>query len=120
MFTVSLLTDHGCYEGSAHLCVNANPLACLYLQTKLIFISRSRGEDFDNSDWFAWLYRSRYTAAYVFGIVMMALGVVLMRVHVNRNNLACTTLFLKTEGRNISFCKYPAMCKRGLSPHTNL
>ena len=91
---------------------------------KTFFILRSRGEDFENSDWFAWLYPSRYTAAYVFSIVMMALGVVLMRVHVNRNffenDLVCPTLFLKTEGRNISFCKYRAMCKCGLSPHTNV
>ena len=30
--------------------------------------------DFENSDWFAWLYPSHYTAAYRFGIAMMALG----------------------------------------------
>ena len=59
--------------------------------------------DFENSDWFAWLYPSRYTAAYRFGIVMIALGGVFMRVNVNiilfENELVCTTLFLKTEGQ---------------------
>lgn len=63
--------------------------------------------DFEDSDWLAWLYPSRYTAAYRFGIVMMALDGVFMRVHVNEsffeNDLVCTTLFLKTEGEKYLF-----------------
>ena len=59
--------------------------------------------DFSNSDWFALLYPSHYTATYRFGIVIMALRGVFMRVHVKRNifenDLVCTTLFLKMEGQ---------------------
>ena len=35
--------------------------------------------DSENSDWIAWLYPSPYTAAYKFGIVIMALDGVLMQ-----------------------------------------
>jgi len=62
---------------------------------------------FENSDWFAYLYPSRYTGDYRFGIVMTAPGGVFMWVHINRNffenDLVCTTLFLKTEGQKHSF-----------------
>ena len=67
---------------------------------------------FENSDWFACLYPSRYTADYRFGIVMMAPGGVFMRVHINRNffenDLVCTMLFLKTEGQKYSFLEIPS------------
>ena len=63
--------------------------------------------DFEDSDWLAWLYPSPYTAAHRFGIVMMALDGVFMRVDVNdnffENDVVCTMLFLKTEGGKYSF-----------------
>ena len=67
--------------------------------------------DSEDSDWLAWLYPSPYTAAHRFGIVIMALDGVFMRVDVNdnffENDVVCTMLLLKTEGRgNICFCKY--------------
>ena len=39
----------------------------------------------EDSDWLAWLYPSPYTAAYRFGIVIMALDAVFMRFDVNYN-----------------------------------
>ena len=58
--------------------------------------------DFEDSDWLAWLYPSPYTAAHRFGIIMMLLDAVFMRVDVNdnffENDVVCTMLFLKTEG----------------------
>ena len=70
----------------------------------------------EDSDWLAWLYPSPYTAAYRFGIVIMALDGVFMRFDVNdnffENDVVCTMLFLKTEGGKYSY-KYPARYKRG-------
>ena len=58
--------------------------------------------DSEDSDWLAWLYTSPYTAAYRFGIVVMALDGVFMPVDVNEiffeYNVMCTMLLLKTEG----------------------
>ena len=66
-------------------------------------------------DWLAWVYPSPYTAAHRFGIVIMAHDGVFMRVDVNAFlKTMCAQLFLKTEGGNIGFSKYPAMCKHGL------
>ena len=63
--------------------------------------------DSEDSDWLAWLYPSPYTAAHRFGIVIMALDGVFMRFDVNanffENDVACTMLFLKTEGGKYSF-----------------
>ena len=63
--------------------------------------------DFEDSDWLAWLYPSPYTAAHRFGIIMMLLDGVFMRVDVNdnffENDVVCTMLFLKTEGEKYSF-----------------
>lgn len=58
--------------------------------------------DFEDSDWLAWLYPTPYTAAQRFGIVMMALDGVFMRVDANdnifENDVVCTMLFLKKKG----------------------
>ena len=61
----------------------------------------------EDSDWLAWLYPSPYTAAHKFGIVIMALNGVFMRVDVNdnffENDVVCMMLLLKTEGGKYSF-----------------
>ena len=63
--------------------------------------------DSEDSDWLAWLYPSPYTAAHRFGIVIMALNGVFMRVDVNdnffENDVVCMMLLLKTEGGKYSF-----------------
>ena len=63
--------------------------------------------DSEDSDWLAWLYPSPYTAAHKFGIVIMALNGVFMRVDVNdnffENDVVCMMLLLKTEGGKYSF-----------------
>ena len=58
--------------------------------------------DSEDSDWLACLYPSPYTAAHRFGMVIIPLDGIFMRVDVNDNfleNDVCTMLFLKTEGK---------------------
>ena len=63
--------------------------------------------DSEDSDWLAWFYPSPYTATHRFGIVIMALDGVFMRVDVKdnffENDVVCTMLFLKTEGGKYLF-----------------
>jgi hypothetical protein len=62
--------------------------------------------DSEDSDWLAWFYPSPYTPTHRFGIVIMVLNGVFMRVDVNNNffeNDVCTMLFLKTEGGKYLF-----------------
>ena len=63
--------------------------------------------DSEDSDWLAWFYPSPYTAAHMFGIVIMALDGVFMEVDVNdnffENNVEYTMSLLKTEGGEYSF-----------------
>ena len=63
--------------------------------------------DSEDSDWLAWLYPSPYTAAHMFGIVIMVLDDVFKWVDVNdnffENDVVCTMLLLKTEGEKYSF-----------------
>ena len=70
--------------------------------------------DSEDSDWLAWLYPSPYTAAHRFGIVILALNGVFMRVDVNynffENNVACTILFLKNGGGEILVSLNTLLC----------
>ena len=63
--------------------------------------------DSEDSVWLACLYPSPYTAAHRFGMVIIPLDGVFMRVDVNdnffENDVVCTMLFLKTEGGKYSF-----------------
>ena len=63
--------------------------------------------DSEDSDWPAWLYLSPYTAAHRFGIDIIALNGVFMRVDVNdnffENDVVWTMLLLKTGGGEYSF-----------------
>ena len=56
----------------------------------------------EDSDWLAWLYPSPYTAAHRFGIVIMALDSIFMRVDVNdnffENYVVRRMLLLKMKG----------------------
>lgn len=65
------------------------------------------GVDSEDFDWLAWLYSFPYTATHRFGIVIMVLDRVFMRVDVNdkffKNNVVCTILLLKTEGGKYLF-----------------
>ena len=58
--------------------------------------------DSEDSDWLACLYPSPYTAAHRFGMVIIPLDGVFMRVDVN-DDVVCTMLFLKTEGGKYLF-----------------
>lgn len=104
-------------------------LACLHLQQLLYYMEEQRrrrarrhvycferkrkslvsfvGVDSEDFDWLAWLYSVAYTATHRFGIVIMALDSVFMRVDINdkffENDVVCTMLLLKTEGRKYSF-----------------
>ena len=70
------------------------------------------------------LFETPYTAAHRFGTVKMVVNGAFMQVDVNdnffENDVVCTMLLLKTEGGNIHFSKYPAMCKCGLGASTSL
>ena len=63
--------------------------------------------DSEDSYWLAWLYPSPYTAGHRFGIVLMALNGVFMRVDVNdklfENVVVCTVLLVKSGGGKIVY-----------------